>query len=114
MSFRALKQLFSTTPGGKDAPLLQYRIGITYQPLLDTRVRKHFKNVLSLLQVQDSNLTFHSFRRSGATFAFNHNVALQNIQQHGTWTSDCVWRYISDSISASSQVSDTFRSVLGC
>ena len=110
---RAIQKLFSIIPGDRNAPLLQFRVGMVYQPLIDTRVRKHLKNILSLLKIQDQNLTFHSFRRSGATFAFQHNVALQNIQQHGTWTSDCVWRYVSDSVNASSEVSDTFRAVLG-
>ena len=31
--------------------------------------------------------TLHTFQRSGATFTFKNNVALQNIQRHGTWTS---------------------------
>ena len=114
IAVRAIKKLFAITPGDKNSPLLQFRVGMVYQPLIDTRVRKHFKNILNLFKIQDQNLTFHSFRRSGATFAFQHNVALQNIQQHGSWTSDCVWRYASDSLSASSQVSDTFRLVLGC
>ena len=59
----------------------------------DTKVRRHFHLILSRLGLAASGFTFHSFRRSGATFAFNNNVALQNIQRHGTWTSDCVWRY---------------------
>ena len=56
--------------------------------------------------------SFHSFRRSGATFAFNNDVTLQNIQRHGTWTSDCVWRYITDSVHCGEQVADMFRNKL--
>ena len=108
----AIKKLLLIQPGSKDSPLLQFRVGHAYQPLIDTRIRKHLKNILSLLNVHDRNLTFHSFRRSGATFAFNHNVSIQNIQQHGTWTSECIWRYTTDSVQASTQVSDTFHSVL--
>ena len=108
----AIKKLLIIQPGNKDSPLLQFRVNNRFQPLIDTRVRKHLRNILKLLHVDDKNLTFHTFRRSGASFAFNHNVSVQNIQQHGTWTSDCVWRYITDSVNASSQVSDTFRSVL--
>ena len=50
-----------------------------------------------------------TFRRSCATFAFNNNVALQNIQRHGTWTSDCVWRYITDDVYAGDQVAEMFK-----
>ena len=108
----AIKKLLKTNPGGKNSPLLQFRVSNTLQPLTDTRVRKHLKNILNFLTIGDKNLTFHAFRRSGATYAFNNNVTLQNIQQHGTWSSECVWRYVSDSVEASSQVSDTFRSTL--
>ena len=75
-------------------------------------MRKHLKNVLTLLGKDPSLITFHSFRRSDATFAFNHNVPLQDIQRHGTWTSDCVWRYVTDSIDAGTQVAATFASLL--
>ena len=108
----AIRKLLAITPGSKNAPLFQFKEGQVYQPLIDTRVRKHLKNILQMLKIENSNLTFHAFRRSGATFAFQNNAALQNIQQHGTWTSECVWRYISDSTVASTQVSDIFRSVL--
>ena len=56
-------------------------------------------------------ITFHSFRRSGASLAFSHNVPLQEIQWHGTWTSDCVWRYVTDSTDCGSKVATTFASL---
>ena len=39
-------------------------------------------------------------------------MTLQNIQRHGTWTSDCVWRYITDSVDAGEQVANMFRNKL--
>ena len=69
-------------------------------------------NILSLLHLETNYITFHSFRRSGAAFAFNHNVSIQEIQKHGTWMSDCVWRYVSDSTDAGSQVASTFATLL--
>ena len=76
------------------------------------RVRKHLKNILTFLGKDPSFVTVHSFRRSGATFTFNYNVSLQDIQRHGTWTSDCVWNYVTDSVDPGTQVAATFSSLL--
>ena len=37
---------------------------------------------------------FHDLRRSGAAFAYNAHIPIQDIKRHGTWSSDCVWQYI--------------------
>ena len=109
---RALKKCLQLAPGSKNHPLFQFKCGNTWLPMTDNRVRSHLKNVLSLLNLETNYITFHSFRRSGASFAFNHNVSIQEIQRHGTWTSDCVWRYVSDSTDAGSQVASTFATLL--
>ena len=44
------------------------------QPLTDNQVRRHFAQILSKLNLQNTNLTFHAFWRSGATYTFNSNV----------------------------------------
>ena len=77
--------------------------------MTDSQVRAHFEIILKKLNMDQSSLTFHAFRRSGATFAFNANVDLQAIQSHGTWTSECVWRYIIQDQNASDQVASTFK-----
>ena len=108
----ALRHLLQHSPGSKNSPLFQFRCSQMWVPLTNNRVRAHLRNILSLLNLHTSFITFHSFRRSGASFAFNHNVSLQQIQKHGTWTSDGVWRYVSDSVDAGSQVATTFAAVL--
>ena len=108
---RALKTCLALVPGGSNAPLLQFKLFQNWIPLTDSRVRRHLRNILSLLGYHPSFITFHSFRRSGATLAFNNNVPLQDIQRHGTWTSDCVWRYVTDTSDAGAQVADTFASL---
>ena len=96
----ALSSLLALTPSGANLPLFQYKLGQEWVPLTDTKVRRHLNLIFSRLGLAPSGFTFHTFWRSGATFAFNNNVALQNIQRHGTWTLDCVWRYITDSFDA--------------
>ena len=108
----ALSNLLALTPRGSNSPLFQVKSNQTWVPLTDTKVRRHFSLLLSKLKLHNSGYTFHTFRRSGATFAFNNNVDLQNIQKHGTWTSDCVWRYITDTVDAGEQVANMFRQKL--
>ena len=77
-----------------NSPLFQYKVFNQWVPLTDTKVRRHFNSILKRLNLHNNNITFHTFRCSGATFAFNSNVQLQEILSHGTWTSDCIWSYI--------------------
>ena len=109
---RALRHLMALVPTATNSPLFQYKTAIGWQPLTDSRVRAHLASILKSLGLDRSFISFHTFRRSGATFAFNNNVPLQQIKQHGTWTSDCVWRYITDSTAGGSQVASTFASLL--
>ena len=108
----ALNNLLLLTPKGANLPLFQIKVAQEWVPLTDSRVRRYFGIILSRLQLKNTGYTPHAFQCSGATFAFNNNVALQNIQRHGTWTSDCVWRYITDSANAEEQVANMFRDKL--
>ena len=105
----ALSNLLALMPSGANLPLFQYK---EWVPLTDTKVRRHLNLLLTRLGLAASGFTSHTFRRSGATFVFNNNVPLQNIQRHGTWTSDCVWRYVTDSTDAGEQVANMFSSKL--
>ena len=105
----AIKNLLAITPGSKNEPLVQYKTLKGWVPLTDTQIRCHFHLILKRLNLHTSNLTFHAFRCSGATYAFNSNVELQHIQSHGTWTSECVWRYITLDHNAADQVSLAFK-----
>ena len=107
----ALKILLHMTPCSKNHPLFQIRLHGNWVPLTDTRVRKHLKLILNRLDLCNTKLTFHSFRRSGATLAFNTNASLQSIQAQGTWTSDCVWRYITQDENTSDEVALSFQNL---
>ena len=87
---QAIKNILAITPGSNNHPLFQYKTSKGWLPMTDNRVRRHFKLILIKLNLHNSNLTFHAFRHSSANYGFNSNVALQHIQSHGTWTSDCV------------------------
>ena len=82
-------------PGAKNDPLFAIPRHGKYLPLTDTIVRKHLKRVLKALGWEHQKYTFHTFRRSGASWAHNHGVPIQAIKDQGMWSSDCVYRYIS-------------------
>ena len=108
----ALRVLLSLIPSGNNSPLFQIKNHSKWSVLTDSKVRYHFKLVLKKLGLGSSSLTFHSFRRSGASYVFNKHVRLQDIKSHGTWTSDSVWRYLIQDSSTSSAVALAFQSTL--
>ena len=108
----ALKVLLSLVPLGNNSPLFQIKKHGKWFPLTDSKVRYHFKLVLKKLGLDHGSLSFHSFRRSGASYVFNKHVRLQDIKAHGTWTSDSVWRYLVQDPSSTSSVALAFQSNL--
>ena len=98
--FRALKALKKYYPMTATHSAFQMNTSGGWQPLTDSRVRKALKSINMTLGLDPAFFTYHSFRRSGATFAYNAHVPIQQIKRHGTWSSECVWRYIqSDHVS---------------
>ncbi len=61
-------------------------------------LRTHLHQIMVKLGLNPNTHTFHTFRRSGASFAFQNKVPIQDIQSHGTWSSDAVWTYIQPSL----------------
>ena len=106
---RAISNLLALTPTGSNLPLFQFKQDSNRIPLTDTKVRRHFSLILSRLNLTGAGYTLHTFQCSGATFAFNNNVALQNIQRHHTWMSDSVWRYTTDDVNTGDQVAEMFK-----
>ena len=77
-----------------------------------TSIRDALKSVLSHLGIPLEGHGFHTFRRSGATLAFDNNVQLQDIMAHGLWRSSAIWSYLQSSSLAPSIIPTTFSSVV--
>ena len=92
-------------------PLFVIPKGQHLVPLTDSVARKHLKDISHHLCLQKS-LTFHDFRRAGASWAFQNGVPLEHIMKHGTWRSDAIWSYLSSSPSLESPVSRAFKTAL--
>ena len=90
----ALKHMLAIVPGSQDDPLLSIHRQGRWLPLTYSMVRKHLKRITRMLGWEHMQITFHTFRRSGASWAFQHGVPIEAIKRQGTWNSDCIWRYI--------------------
>ena len=83
-----------------------------YHQVIDSHIRYALKQILTLRNISPVGHGFHTFRRSGATYAFDHNVAIQNIMAHGLWRSSSVWTYLQNASQAASIIPHTFSSTI--
>ena len=74
--------------------LFQIQNASGWHPPTDIAVKKSLRVINMTLGLDPHFYTFHSFRRSGATFAFNGHVPIQHIKRHGTLSPECVWHFI--------------------
>ena len=104
---RALQALLKSRPLHPTAPLFANRYP-PFSQFIDTHIRDALRFVLSSRNIPTSGYGFHTFRRSGATFAFDNNVSLQNSMSHGLWRSNSVWTYLQNASVAPSIIPSTF------
>ena len=104
----ALRAMISQFPARTNAPLFLTSSG----PITQSQIRTHLNKILTLIQLNSQHFSFHTFRRSGATLAFNNNVDLQAIKRHGTWTSDAVNAYIVADPVHTASVASSFQRLL--
>ena len=83
---RAIRELIQSRPLPAHAPLFVHR-NYPHTLVIDTTIRDALRTVLTHLHIPTRGHGFHSFRRSGATMAFDNNVQLQHIMAHGLWLS---------------------------
>ena len=98
-------------PSG-DEPLFQILTTKGWQLFIDSRVRKTLSKFNVKLGYPSNYFTFHTFRHSGATLAYNSDIPIQKIKHHGSWTSEGVWRYIQQDQTMGEQVASAFANVL--
>ena len=83
----ALRHLLNTRPAPCHTPLFVFK-SLPHNVVIDTHIRDALRFILRHLGLPLEGHGFHTFRRSGATLAFDNNVHLQNIMAHGLWRSD--------------------------
>ena len=109
LALRAVIQLYSSDT---NQPLFQTYSNKKWQPMTDSRVRKTLARIVQLMGLPKGFYTFHTFRRSGASLAYQAQVPLGDIKDHGTWTSDCVWTYIHDKAHVGTNVAQAFQKMI--
>ena len=108
----ALRALLSHNKSTANAPLFATLQSGRLISLTDVKVRLALRKILLTMGLPSPYFTFHSFRRSGATLAFDSKVNMQDIKYHGGWRSDAIWRYIHSKSTAAGTVARTFQSQL--
>ena len=99
---RALRALFRSYPMSAHTSLLHISSKQGLNPLTDSRVRKAFKHINVSLGYKPGYFTFHDLRRWGAPY-----VPIQDIKRQGTWSSDCVCRYIQSDHASGERLANT-------
>ena len=108
---RALQSLLSSRQLPLHHPLFAHKF-FPHLPVIDTHIRDVLRDILARIGLPTAGLGFHAFRRSGATLAFDNNVALEDIMAHGLWRSSAVWIYLQGASKASSRVPSAFASLI--
>ena len=108
---KAFKALMLTRKLPPTAPLFATNTPPFHQ-IIDTQVRQALRTILTNRNINHVGHGFHTFRRSGATLAYNHSVPLQNIMSHGLWRSSAVWTYLQNASQAPSIIPTTFSSII--
>ena len=107
----ALQQLLDSRPLPPSAPLFAHKTSPFY-PVIDTTLRYGLRKVLTHIGLPLVGHGFHTFRRSGATLAYDNNIQLQHIMAHGLWRSSAVWTYLQNASLAPSIIPTTFASII--
>ena len=108
----AYKKYLASVPIDKNLPLFQILVKQQWQPLTAFKACSFLKLAVTSIGLDPKIYTFHSFRRSGASLAFNHDVDLNKIKQHGNWKSDAIWTYLRSTPKVASTIPTTFAKLI--
>ena len=102
----AILQFFSLVPAPASAPFFCVPRNGSLRPLTYTDFTSSIKSLISRIGLHPTDFSPHSFRRGGATFAFQAGVPERLIQRHGDWRSDAYRRYLALPLSQRTMVAD--------
>ena len=90
----ALRRHLAFNPGPVSAPLFSVFSGSGLAPITYKQFCIFLSRVLSKLHLDPSLYSPHSFRRGGATFAFDCHIPSEIIKLRGDWKSDAYLVYL--------------------
>ena len=81
----------------ESAPAFSWIHNTTHHVLTASAFQTCLSNSLTTLGLQKASFSCHSFRRGGASWAFQNGVPIETIRQIGDWKSNAYMKYIYDS-----------------
>ena len=90
-AFERMKRLVAIPPNG---PAFGVRVGSRVVPLVYADVQNSLRVLISQIGKNPLAYSSHSFRRGGATWAFQCHVPGELVQLQGDWSSDAYKRYV--------------------
>ena len=102
----AILQYFSLVPAPASAPFFCIPSNGSLRPVTHGVFTNSIKSLISRIGLRPADFSPHSFRRGGATFAFQAGVPERLIQRHGDWRSDAYRRYLALPLSQRTVVAD--------
>ena len=99
----ALQRYISLVPATSDNPLFELPNNLRLVPVLVNQFNSFLKRCISILGLEQRHFSSRSFRKGGATFAFNSGAPTELIKAQGTWKSNAYLVYLN--LSPSNQLS---------
>lgn len=103
---QATRDYLSKVPAPENSPFFCTVTSGIVKPISHYVFTKFLKDRITAIGLNPQDYSPHSFRRGGASFAFQAGVPERLIQQHGDWRSDVYLRYLTFSLSTRTQVAD--------
>lgn len=91
---QALRLMCCKIQADLNDPLFVIKKGSSVYPLTYSLYQTNLRYLLSLIGKDSAKFSSHSFRRGGATWAFNCGISDHLIQLQGDWKSDAYKRYL--------------------
>ena len=102
----ALLHYFAIVPASSSAPLFCLPSPSGVRPLTFSIFSASLKHLISAVGLDPQHFSPHSFRRGGATFAFQSGVPEHLIKLHGDWRSNAFCAYLTLPLTTHSHVAD--------
>ena len=102
----AIHHYFSLVPASPDDPFFCFPTATGLTPVTASFFATTLKKLLGKLGLAPTHYSPHSFRRGGATFAFQAGAPEHLLQLHGDWRSDAYKQYLTLPLCAHSLVAD--------
>ena len=102
----AINHFFKLVPAPESAPFFCIPSSSGVQPITFSKFTSSLKQLISKIGLDEREYSPHSFRRGGATYAYQAGVPEHLIKLHGDWHSDAFQAYLSLPLTTRFQVAD--------